>query len=153
VSRRSAGFADREHALDIGSDLATLGIPFSEQGAKISGDGEVLRLRDAFGAVRGMASVYLEVIEPAVKNIEDSVDLPLPDATSQRLYGGMLGFRAERPNACLRSSLDRERLITSERSTLLAACRCLIPSAIPRTYRIACLGVKACDASQFVTVE
>jgi uroporphyrinogen decarboxylase len=48
-----------------------------------------------------MASVYLEVIEPAVKSIQDLVDLPLPDATSQRPYDEMRRFRAEHPDACL----------------------------------------------------
>jgi uroporphyrinogen-III decarboxylase len=96
-----SGFANREYALDIGSDLAALGIPIQDVGEKISGDGEPLRIRDAFGSVRGMASVYLEVLEPAVKSIEDLIELPLPDVSAEKPYQAIRKFRAEHPEACL----------------------------------------------------
>ena len=95
------GFANREYALDIGSDLAALGIAIEDIGEKISGDGEALRIRDTFGSVRGMAGVYLEVLEPAVKSIEDLVELPLPDVSADRPYQEIRKFRAEHPEACL----------------------------------------------------
>jgi uroporphyrinogen-III decarboxylase len=95
------GFANREYALDIGSDLAALGIAIEDIGEKISSDGEALRIRDTFGSVRGMAGVYLEVLEPAVKSIEDLVALPLPDVSAERPYQEIRKFRAEHPEACL----------------------------------------------------
>jgi uroporphyrinogen-III decarboxylase len=94
-------YLNREYALEIGSDLAGLGIPIDDLGKKISGDGEPLRIRDAFGSVRGMGSVYLDVIEPAVKDIKDLVELRLPDASSPRPYDEMRKFRADHPDACL----------------------------------------------------
>jgi len=96
-----SGFANREYALDIGSDLAALGIPIEFIGEKISRDGEALRIRDAFGAIRGMVGIYLEVLEPAVKSIEDLVDLPLPDVSAEKPYQAIRKFRAEYPEACL----------------------------------------------------
>jgi len=95
------GFANREYALDIGSDLAALGIPIEDIGEKISRDGEALRIRDAFGSVRGMAGIYLEVLAPAVRSIGDLVDLPLPDVSAEKPYGEIRKFRAEHPEACL----------------------------------------------------
>jgi uroporphyrinogen decarboxylase len=95
------GFANREYALDIGSDLAALGIPIRDIGEKISRDGEPLRIRDAFGSVRGMAGIYLEVLEPAVQSIRDLVELPLPDVTAEEPYQAIRKFRAEHPDACL----------------------------------------------------
>jgi uroporphyrinogen-III decarboxylase len=94
-------YLNREYALEIGSDLAGLGIPIDDLGKKISGDGEPLRIRDAFGSVRGMGSVYLDVIEPAVKDIKDLVELKLPDASSPKPYDEMRKFRADYPDACL----------------------------------------------------
>ena len=94
-------YLNREYALEIGSDLAGLGIPIDDLGKKISGDGEPLRIRDAFGSVRGMGSVYLDVIEPAVKDIKDLVELRLPDASSPRPYDEIRKFRADHPDACL----------------------------------------------------
>ncbi|GAG23914.1 unnamed protein product, partial [marine sediment metagenome] len=93
--------ANREYALDIGSDLAAMGIAIEDIGEKISRDGEALRIRDAFGSVRGMAGVYLEVLEPAVKSIEDLVELPLPDVSGEGPYQEIRKFRAEHPQACL----------------------------------------------------
>jgi uroporphyrinogen decarboxylase len=95
------GYANREYALEIGSDLAGLGIPIENLGEKISGDDEPLRIRDAFGSVRGMASVYLEVIEPAIRDVRDLADLRLPDASGERPYEAIRKFRAEHPDACL----------------------------------------------------
>jgi uroporphyrinogen decarboxylase len=94
-------YLNREYALEIGSDLAGLGIPIDDIGKRISADGEPLLLRDAFGSVRRMASVYLEVVEPAVRDIRDLVDLRLPDASSERPYDEIRKFRAEHPDACL----------------------------------------------------
>ena len=96
-----SGFANREYALDLGSDLVALGIPIQDFVEKISGDGEPLRIRDAFGSIRGMASIYLEVLEPAVKSIEDLVELPLPDVSAEKPYQEIRKFRAEHPDACL----------------------------------------------------
>jgi uroporphyrinogen decarboxylase len=94
-------YLNREYALDLGSDLASLGIPIENLGERVSADGEPLRIRDAFGSVRRMANVYLEVIEPAVKSIDDLVDLPLPDVSSDRPFAEIRRFRAEHPDACL----------------------------------------------------
>jgi len=95
------GYANREYALDLGSDLASLGLPLLAAGTRVSGDGEPLRIRDAFGSVRGMVGSYLEVIEPAVKSIEDLVGLPLPDTSSEKPFDAIRKFRAEHPDACL----------------------------------------------------
>jgi uroporphyrinogen-III decarboxylase len=95
------GYANREYALDLGSDLAALGLPLAAAGTRVSGDGEPLRIRDAFGSVRGMVGAYLEVIEPAVKSIEDLVELPLPDTSSEEPFDAIRKFRAEHPDACL----------------------------------------------------
>jgi uroporphyrinogen-III decarboxylase len=95
------GYANREYALDLGSDLAALGLPLAAAGTRVSGDGEPLRIRDAFGSVRGMVGAYLEVIEPAVKSIEDLVGLPLPDTSSEKPFDAIRKFRAEHPDACL----------------------------------------------------
>jgi hypothetical protein len=94
-------YLNREYALDLGSDLVSVGIPLEKFGTRISGEGEPLRIRDAFGSVRGMASIYLEVLEPAVQSIQDLVDLPLPDPTSDRPFAEIRRFRAEHPEACL----------------------------------------------------
>ncbi len=95
------GYVNREYALDLGSDLAALGIPIEDLGALISAPGEPLRIRDMFGSVRGMCGPYLEVVEPAVKTIADLADLPLPDVSRPGPYDAIRHFRTEHPGACL----------------------------------------------------
>jgi uroporphyrinogen-III decarboxylase len=94
-------YINREYALEIGSDLAALGIPIANLGEKISRDGEPFRVRDTFGSVRGMVGPYLEVVEPAVASIADLADLPLPDVSDPGPYDAIRRFRAENPGACL----------------------------------------------------
>jgi len=94
-------YVNSEYALDLGADLAALGLPIPDMGHQISGEGEPLRVRDLFGTVRGMVGSYLEVLEPAVKSIQDLVDLPLPDNSSDEPFAAIRKFRAEHPDACL----------------------------------------------------
>jgi len=94
-------FANREYALDLGADLALLGIPIEHLGEQVSAPGEPLRIRDMFGSIRGMCGAYLEVLEPAVKNIKDLVELPLPDVSHPGPYDRIRKFKAEHPDACL----------------------------------------------------
>ncbi len=94
-------YVNREYALDLGSDLVRVGIAIDNLGERIADENGSLRIRDAFGSVRGMANVYLEVIRPAVSNIKELVELPLPDASSDRPFEAIRKFRAEHPDACL----------------------------------------------------
>jgi uroporphyrinogen decarboxylase len=94
-------FANREYALDLGSDLAALGVAFGDAGKKISRDGEPLRIRDSFGSVRGMVGIYLEVLEPAVRSIDDLISLSLPEVSADGPYRGIRKFREDHPEACL----------------------------------------------------
>ncbi len=70
-----SGYVNREYALDLGSDLVRVGIAIDNLGERIADENGSLRIRDAFGSVRGMANVYLEVIRPAVSNIKELVEL------------------------------------------------------------------------------
>jgi len=94
-------YVNREYALDLGSDLASVGVAIDNLWERTTGADGSLRIRDSFGSVRRMANVYLDVVEPAVKNIKDLVELRLPDATSERPYEAIRKFRAKHPDACL----------------------------------------------------
>ncbi len=95
------GYANRQYALDLGSDLISAGAPIYELGGRGFQKDDALHIQDAFGSVRRMSSVYLEVVEPAVKDIQDLVELPLPDSSSERPFDAIRRLRAEFPDACL----------------------------------------------------
>jgi hypothetical protein len=94
-------YVNREYALDLGSDLASVGIAIDNMGERIADENGSLRIRDMFGCIRGMGGVYLEVIRPPVKNITDLVELRLPDASSDGPFELIRAFRAAHPDACL----------------------------------------------------
>jgi uroporphyrinogen-III decarboxylase len=94
-------YVNREYALDLGSDLASVGIAIDDLGERIPDENGSLRVRDGFGSVRRMGGIYLDVIEPAVKTIKDLVELRLPDASSDRPFEAIREFRAQHPDACL----------------------------------------------------
>lgn len=96
-----AGFVNREYALDLGSDLVSVGIPIDHLADRLPDENGALRIRDAFGSIRGMGGIYLEVIAPTVKDIKDLVDLRLPDLSSEGPFDAIRKFRAEHPDACL----------------------------------------------------
>jgi len=95
------GYVNGPYALDLGSDLVSVGLPIDELGWPVPREDGRLHIRDAFGSVRRMSSVYLEVVEPAVKDIHDLVALPLPDSSSERPFDAIRRLRAELPDACL----------------------------------------------------
>lgn len=94
-------YVNGEYALELGSDLASVGVPIENMGERIADENGSLRIRDAFGSVRGMVGNYLEVLRPAVRTIQDLVELRLPDASSEGPYDAIRRFRAEHPEACL----------------------------------------------------
>jgi hypothetical protein len=96
-----SGYVNKEYALDLGSDLVSVGLGITKIGDKIWRQNGRLRVRDAFGSIRGMGSIYLDVIEPAVKSIRDLVELRFPDASGDKTYDAIRKFRAEHPDACL----------------------------------------------------
>jgi uroporphyrinogen-III decarboxylase len=96
-----SGYVNREYALDLGADLMSVGLPLDHFGRRIHREDGGLYIQDTFGSVRRMASVYLEVVEPAVKDIHDLVELPLPDSSSERPFDAIRRWRAEFPDACL----------------------------------------------------
>ena len=96
-----SGYVNQGYALDCGSDLVSVGLGITKLGDKIWREEGRLRVRDAFGSIRGMGSIYLDVIQPAVASIQDLVDLELPDASSKKRYDQIRKYRAKHPDACL----------------------------------------------------
>jgi uroporphyrinogen-III decarboxylase len=95
------GYVNQGYALDCGSDLVSVGLGITKVADKIWREDGRLRVRDAFGSIRGMGSVFLDVIRPAVGSIEDLVNLELPDASEKKRYDKIRKFRAKHPGACL----------------------------------------------------
>jgi uroporphyrinogen-III decarboxylase len=94
------GYANSKYALERGADIAIapatgklIDRTWNEHGR--------MRIRDTFGSVRAIGGIYADVIEPAVKNIEDLNAYQIPDPTIEQNYLGIRQMRAEHPEASI----------------------------------------------------
>ena len=94
-------YANSDYLLELGADMAN--VPYGTIGywGKFYRENGRIRTRDAFGSVRGMGGIYLEVIRPAVKTAKELAELPLRDASADKNYAGIKKFRARHPGACI----------------------------------------------------
>jgi uroporphyrinogen-III decarboxylase len=94
-------YANSDYLLELGADLAN--VPYGTLGywGKLYREDGRLRVKDVFGSIRGMGGIYLDVIEPGVREIRDLVHLPLPDVSADKHYAQIRKFRARRPEACI----------------------------------------------------
>jgi uroporphyrinogen-III decarboxylase len=94
------GYGNGDYALERGADIA-----FAPATGKLIDrtwhEHGRLRIRDVFGAVRGVGGIYADVVEPAVKNIAELTAYQLPDPTLEANYLGVRQMRAKHPDASL----------------------------------------------------
>jgi len=94
------GYGNGDYAIELGADIA-----FAPATGKLVErtyrENGRYRIVDVFGAVRGVGGVYADVIEPAVKNIEELSAYRMPDPTIERNYLGVRQMRAKHPDASI----------------------------------------------------
>lgn len=89
------------YSLQLGADMAEVMYGTAELWGKVYRENGRIRAKDAFGSIRGIGGIYLDVIEPGVKNINDLVNLHLPDASDEKHFATIKKFRAKHPDACI----------------------------------------------------
>lgn len=94
-------YANAEYTLALGADIADLPFGTSSFWGKLDLSRGRVRARDAFGSLRGMGGIYLEVIEPAIRTIDDMRNFRLPDVSGSEHYDRIRKFRADNPGACI----------------------------------------------------
>lgn len=94
-------YANSSYLLELGADLANVPFGSITFWGKLYRENGRLRAKDLFGSVRGMGGIYLDVIQPAVKDIRDLASLRLPDASHDKHYAGIRKFRAAHPEASI----------------------------------------------------
>lgn len=94
-------YANSEYLLAFGADIAEVPFGTTSFWGKMSFSGGKVRARDAFGSSRGMGGIYFEVIEPAIKTIEDLKNFTLPDASGDAHFARIRKFRRDHPGACI----------------------------------------------------
>jgi uroporphyrinogen decarboxylase len=108
-------YANSEYLLAIGSDVAfkSMGNFKSYRTARkriYREDGRI-RFRDPFGAVRALGGIYLDVIEPPVKNVEELSSYRFPSLDNPK---AIRAFRAKHRDACIMIEVGGPQQITSQ---------------------------------------
>lgn len=89
------------YALELGADLANVPYGTTSFWGKLYRENGRLRIKDALGTVRGMCGIYLEVVKPAIGNIDDVKNYRFPDVSEDKHYAAIKKFRAASPGACI----------------------------------------------------
>jgi len=96
-----AEYANGGYALELGADVALQPVGTSSYIRRIYRENGHLGVEDAFGSVRGMGGIYLDVIQPAIKDTSDLADYQFPDLTDDKHYAGIRKLRQARPGASI----------------------------------------------------
>ena len=94
-------YANAEYPLALDADIAEVPFGTTAFWGRLDLSQRKVRARDAFGSLRGMGGIYLDVIEPAIKNIEDLKSFKLPDVSGDEHYARIRKFRKDHPGACI----------------------------------------------------
>ena len=94
-------YADGRYALELGADLAFQSAGLSLFAKRFYRENGYIRVADSFGSVRGIGGIYLDVIQPAIKDARDLKNLPLPDLTAPKHYAPVRKLRKEHPGASI----------------------------------------------------
>jgi len=94
-------YANSNYPLELAADLANLPFGTANFWGKLYRENGKLRAKDALGSIRGMGGIYLEVIKPAIQEIQDLKNFKFPDASSDEHYARIAKFRKAHPEACI----------------------------------------------------
>ncbi len=94
-------YANNDYALELGADMAQVPFGTTEYWGKLYRENGKIRAKDGFGSIRGMGGIYLEVIEPAIKNIDDLKNFRFPDVSSDRNFDRIRKYRQKHPDVCI----------------------------------------------------
>jgi hypothetical protein len=96
-------YGNGQYVLALGADVAILSpeiISPSSFIRSVRRDNGSLRVRGPFGVGMALGGIYIDPVEPAVKQVEDLASVELPGVRDQH-FSGVRRFRRDHPDACL----------------------------------------------------
>lgn len=94
-------YANSDYLLELGADLANLPYGTADYWGRLYLERGRIRARDVFGSVRGLGGIYLDVIKPAIRDINDLKNFRFKDASADKHYARIRKFRAAHPDAAI----------------------------------------------------
>jgi uroporphyrinogen decarboxylase len=98
-------YANNHYVLDLGGDV--MGAIYGTKDIwvkRIYRENGEIRIVDGWGSLRGFGDgIYYDVIQPAIKDIQDIKNYRFPDITDDKHYEGIRKQRAKYPDNCIYS--------------------------------------------------
>ena len=86
------------YSTELGADIFMAAHATPWRYAKIYRENGSIRIKDLFGVIRGIGGLYPDMIEPAIKDVEDVKNYKFPDTQNPKLYTPFRKFRRDYPD-------------------------------------------------------
>jgi uroporphyrinogen-III decarboxylase len=94
-------YANGRYALELGADVVIEPVGAGGNIKRVYRENRHLRVLDAYGSVRGLGGIYMDIIRPAIKDVAGLKDYRLPDYTDEKHYAAIRKLRARYPGASI----------------------------------------------------
>ncbi len=102
------------YSLELGADMVLASFATPWRYARFYRQDGHIRMKDIYGARRGLGcGIYPDMVEPAIKTIEDANNYQFPDPRDQRLYHIFRKYRRDFPGACIAAEVWGSQDFTS----------------------------------------
>ena len=94
-------YANGKYALEMGADLVIEPVGAGGNVSRMYWEDGSLRVLDAYHSVRTLGGIYMDVVEPAIKSVDDLKDYRFPDFTRGKHYAAIRQLRNKYPGASI----------------------------------------------------
>jgi uroporphyrinogen decarboxylase len=94
-------YGNSVYALELGADIALQGVGTSSNVQRIYWENKKFRLLDAYGSVRGLGGIYMDIVKPSIGDVKDLKDYRFPDFSADKNFYALRKLRSEHPGASI----------------------------------------------------
>ncbi len=94
-------YANGRYALELGADMVIEPVGAGGNIRRLYHENKRLRVLDAYGSVRGLGGIYMDVVRPAIKDVAGLKDYRFPDFSDDKHYAAIRKLRKEYPGASI----------------------------------------------------
>jgi uroporphyrinogen decarboxylase len=94
-------YASGPYPLELGADIALEPVGAGGNVKRLYWDKGKARVLDAYGSIRGLGGIYMDIIKPAINDVSELKDYRFPDYTDDKHYAAIRKTRRAYPEACI----------------------------------------------------
>lgn len=94
-------YANGRYALELGADMVIEPVGAGGNVKRLYHENKRIRVLDAYGSVRGLGGIYMDIIKPAIRDVTDLKNYRFPDFSDDKHYAAIRKLRAVYPGASI----------------------------------------------------